>query len=113
MVCYYSLQFNNQIVLSHPDWGWIDENGQAAENLRWYIACLDSPYRQYVLGMMDEIFSRYEVAELFLDIFGIQFVAYHSSGRSPFCFCKYTEEAWNQGPPRRSVSRRFQNSGRL
>ena len=58
-----------------------------------------SPYRQYVLGMMNEIFSRYEMAELFLDIFGIQFAAYHSSGRSPFCFCKYTEEAWNKDHP--------------
>ena len=49
--------------------------------------------------MMNEIFSRYEMQELFLDIFGIQFVAYHSSGRSPFCFCKYTEEAWNNEHP--------------
>jgi len=97
---YYSLQFNNQIVLSHPDYGWVDKEGvQQRWDAKWYVACLDSPYRQYVLGMMDEIFSRYEVQELFLDIFGIQFVAYHSGGRSPFCFCKYTEEAWNNEHP--------------
>lgn len=97
---YYSLQFNNQIVLSHPDYGWIDDKGvQQRWDNKWCVVCLDSPYRQYVLGMMDEIFSRYEVQELFLDIFGIQFVAYHSSGRSPFCFCKYTEEAWNNEHP--------------
>jgi len=95
VVCYYSLQFNNQIVLSHPDWGWVNEKGEQ-QNLRWLITCLDSPYRQYVLGMMDEIFSRYEVDELFLDIFGIQFVLYHSRGSDPFCFCKYTQDAWNQ-----------------
>ena len=29
-VCYYSLQFNNQIVLSHPDYGWVNEQGRAA-----------------------------------------------------------------------------------
>jgi hypothetical protein len=99
-VCYYSLQFNTQIVLSHPDWGWTNEQGELQRwDDRWYITCLDSPYRQYVLGMMDEIFSRYEIGELFLDIFGIQFAAYHSSGRSPFCFCKYTEEAWNKDHP--------------
>ena len=98
VVCYYSLQFNNQIVLSHPDWGWVDENGKQ-QNLRWYITCLDSPYRQYVLKMMDEIFARYDVAELFLDIFGIQFVLYHGHGTNPFCFCKYTEEAWNRDHP--------------
>jgi hypothetical protein len=97
---YYSLQFNNQMVLSHPDYGWTNEKGDLQRwDGRWYVACLDSPYRQYVLGMMNEIFSRYEIEELFLDIFGIQFVGYHSSGRNPFCFCKYTEEAWNKDHP--------------
>jgi len=98
VVCYYSLQFNNQIVLSHPDWGWVNEKGEQ-QNLRWFITCLDSPYRQYVLGMMDEIFSRYEVDELFLDIFGIQFALYHVEGRDPFCFCKYTQDAWDREHP--------------
>jgi len=95
---YYSLQFNNQCVLTHPDWAWVNEAGEK-QTLRWYITCLDSPYRQYVLSMMDEIFGQYEVQELFLDIFGIQFHQYHSGGRNPFCFCKYTEEAWNKDHP--------------
>ena len=95
---YYSLQFNNQCVLSHPDWGWVNEKGEQ-QDARWYITCLDSPYRQYVLGMMEEIFTRYEVQELFLDIFGIQFVLYHAEGRNPFCFCKYTEDTWNKEHP--------------
>lgn len=98
VVCYYSLQFNNQCVLKHPDWGWVNEKGDQ-QRQRWYITCLDSPYRQYVLNMMDEIFARYDVAELFLDIFGIQFHQFHSRGTSPFCFCKYTEEAWNKVHP--------------
>lgn len=98
VVCYYSLQFNNQAVLSHPDWGWVNEKGEA-QKMRWYITCLDGPYRQYVLGMMNEIFSRYEVSELFLDIFGIQFHAYHSGDRDPFCYCPHTEAAWNRAHP--------------
>ena len=99
-ICYYSLQFNTQIVLSHPDYAWVDERGERQRwDGRWNITCLDTPYRQYVLGMIDEIFSRYPVDELFLDIFGIQFVAYEGSGRNPFCFCKYTEEAWNREHP--------------
>jgi hypothetical protein len=98
VVCYYSLQFNNQCVLSHPDWGWVNEKGEQ-QRVRWYMTCLDTPYRQYVLDMMNEIFSRYEVDELFLDIFGIQFHLFHSRGQDPFCFCKYTEEAWNKDHP--------------
>jgi hypothetical protein len=97
-VCYFSLQFNNQCVLSHPDWGWINEASEQ-QRMRWYITCLDSPYRSYVLGVLQELFSRYEIDELFLDIFGIQFHIFHSTGKSPFCFCKYTEEAWDKEHP--------------
>lgn len=97
---YYSLQFNNQCVLSHPDWGWRNEKGELEHGpFPWYVTCLDSPYRQYVLGMMNELFARYAVQELFLDIFGIQFALYHAEGRSPFCFCRYTENAWNEEHP--------------
>ncbi len=111
-VAYYSLQFNNQLVLSHPDYGVVNEKGEQYR-LRWNVACLDGPYRQYVLGMMDEIFSRYEVDELFLDIFGIQFVLYHAEGRDPFCFCKYTEEAWNREHPGDAYREGFTSPGRL
>jgi hypothetical protein len=97
-VAYYSLQANNQIVLKHPDWGWVDEKGEPLPG-RWCTPCLDTPYRQYALGMIEEICSRYQVDELFIDIFGIQFVRYHGRGDNPFCFCPYTEDAWNHEHP--------------
>jgi Hypothetical glycosyl hydrolase 6 len=98
VVCYYSLQFNNQAVLTHPDWGWVNANGEQ-QRYRWFITCLDSPYRQYVLAMINELFTGYEIDELFLDIFGIQFVLYNADGRDPFCYCKHTDEAWNSSHP--------------
>jgi hypothetical protein len=99
-MAYYSLQFNNQCAINHPDWAWVNEEGVPQRFYgRWHIVCLDTPYRQYVLAMMDEIFSRYEVDELFLDIFGIQFAIYSQNGQSPFCFCRHTEEAWNKEYP--------------
>ncbi len=108
LTAYYSLQFNNQCVFAHPDWAWVNEAGEQ-QTMRWYITCLDSPYRQYVLSMMGEIFARYDVQELFLDIFGIQFELYRSSGRNPFCFCKYTEEAWNHDHPGDPYRQGFQS----
>jgi len=98
VVAYYCLQFNNQIVLNHPDWGWVNEKGEQ-QRQRWYLTCMDSPYREYVLGMMDEIFSRYDIDQLFVDVFGIQFWIYHSEGTDPFCYCKYTEAAWDKDHP--------------
>jgi hypothetical protein len=97
-VAYYSLQANNQIIMKHPDWGWVDEKGEPMPG-RWGTPCLDTPYRQYALGMIEEVCSRYQVGELFIDIFGIQFYRYHSRGDNPFCFCKYTEDAWNREHP--------------
>src|SRR5262249_47863045 len=43
VVCYYSLQFNNQAVLTHPDWGWVNAEG-VQQQFRWLVTCLDSPY---------------------------------------------------------------------
>lgn len=99
VVAYYSLQFNHQAVEHHPDWAWVDKKG-APRRLRWYQTCLDSPYRQYVLGMINEISSKYEIEELFIDAFGRQLNAYHSGQYDdPFCYCKHTEEAWNTEHP--------------
>jgi hypothetical protein len=98
VVAYYCLQFNNQIVLNHPDWGWINQKGEQ-QRARWFITCMDSPYRQYVLGMMNEIFSRYPIEQLFIDVFGVQFWFYHSDGKDPFCYCKHTEAAWEKDHP--------------
>jgi hypothetical protein len=99
-IAYYSLQFNNQCAISHPDWAWVNAEGVPQRFYgRWRIVCLDTPYRQYVLSMMDEVFSGYEVDELFLDIFGIQFAMYNGSGLNPFCFCRHTEDAWNKEYP--------------
>ena len=100
VTAYYSLQFNNQCAIAHPDWAWRTEEGTEQRFYgRWHILCLDSPYRLYVLKMMEEIFSRYEVDELFLDIFGIQFEMYNSNGINPFCFCRHTQEAWAKENP--------------
>lgn len=98
VICYYSLQFNNQAILSHPEWSWVNAKGEE-QTLRWHVACLDSPYRQCALGMMDEIFSRYELDMLMIDIFGIQTLLYNQTGRDPFCYCKFTEESWDAHHP--------------
>ncbi len=98
VVAYYCLQFNNQIVLNHPDWGWVNEKGEQ-QKARWYITCMDSPYRQYVLGMMNEIFSRYPIDQLFVDVFGVQFWFYHSDGKDPFCYCPHTISTWDKEHP--------------
>ena len=90
VIGYYALGWDNEAGLRHPDWIWRDENGEQ-HGWRWYFPCLDSPYRRFVLGMLEEIFSNYEIDELWLDDYG--------TGPNPLCFCGFTEEAWNQDHP--------------
>jgi hypothetical protein len=97
-ICYYSTRFNNQAVLNHPDWGWVNEKGEQ-QRARWYLACVDGPYRQYMLSMIGELFALYEFDQLFLDIIGYHLHRFHNGGPEPFCYCKYTEAAWNRDYP--------------
>ena len=75
VVACYSLQLSNQAVLGHEDWSWVDEIG-GPRRLRWCVPCLDSASRGYALDMIEEVFSPYEVDDLFLDIFGIRLYEY-------------------------------------
>lgn len=98
VTCYYSVRLNHQCVERHPDWGLIDVNG-THRRARWYMTCVDGPYRQYMLGMIDELFSRYEFDQIFLDTYGLPFAIYNTTGTEPFCYCPHTEQAWNQQYP--------------
>lgn len=99
VVAYYSLQFNHRAVELHPDWAWVDAQGKP-RRMRWFQTCLDTPYRAWVLGMIDEIASRYQFEEIFLDAFGRQLNGYHSGQYDdPFCYCRYTQEAWDRDHP--------------
>ncbi len=98
-VCaYYCLHLNEQCYRAHPDWAWTNDRGEA-ERVRWHFVCMDSPYREHVLAMIEEIVSRYPVEELFLDVFGQPFAYYSNGERGLFCFCKHTEAAWDRDHP--------------
>jgi hypothetical protein len=95
---YYALGWDNEVGLKHPDWLWRDNKGEQHDT-RWYVPCLDSPYRQYVLGMVEEILTNYEIDELLFDDYGIKFHEFYKRGENPLCFCGFTEAAWDREHP--------------
>ena len=84
---YYCIGFDDWAVLNHPEWALLDEEGKnrrvdAKENWhsmgQWRWACVNTPYRQYVMKQLTEIFQGYHPDGLFLDIVG-----------QPLCYCHF------------------------
>ncbi|HEV2275524.1 MAG TPA: alpha-amylase family protein [Acidobacteriaceae bacterium] len=82
---YYCIGFDDWAVLNHPAWALLGEDGanrrvEPKENWhsmgQWHWACVNTPYRQYVLQQLTEIVQGYAPDGLFLDIVG-----------QPLCYC--------------------------
>lgn len=83
---YYCIGFDDWAVLNHPEWALLDEDGsnrrvEPKENWhargQWHWACVNTPYRQYVMEQLTEIVRGYNPDGLFLDIVG-----------QPLCYCE-------------------------
>jgi hypothetical protein len=88
---YYSVGFDDHVIQTHPDWAVRDENGRmvpgggggAHFDPPW--VCTNTPYRQYVLGQLEEIIRGYEPDGLMLDI-----MAPH------ICYCSYCQDSFRK-----------------
>jgi len=71
---YYCVEYDNTIVLKHPEWAIRTASGNelrcGARNAKWRMPCYMTRYRAYVLEQLTEIVSIYKPDSLFLDIFG-------------------------------------------
>ena len=71
---YYSFEYEVNALFEHPEWAIRDENGEArrlkGRFAKWGLACYETGYRQYVLGQLTEIVTKFKPDSLFLDIFG-------------------------------------------
>jgi len=92
---YYSVGWDEYVSRNNPDWIMRDKQGQPYQlqyykthpyYARWTVLCVNSPYRNYSLGEIEEIVSQYDFESLFLDIFG----------RFPLCYCHYCRALWKQ-----------------
>lgn len=73
---YYCLEYDTLIPEQHPEWSTRDQHGNKVfldrerAMAKWGIPCYETGYRQYALGQLEEVVSRYHPDSLFLDIFG-------------------------------------------
>ena len=96
--CYYSFNFANEIAVRHPDWRMLTRDGKPEKRYdRFYLVCQNSPYGEFMLETVAELFKDYDFDGLFLDIFGTKPRTYSiGEDASPFCFCQYCLALWEK-----------------
>lgn len=85
-IAYYSVGLDNHVALTHADWAVTDEDGSKRRILaqpppKFYWACMNSPYRQYVLDQIREIVLGYRPDAVFLDLYG-----------QTLCYCNHCQK---------------------
>ena len=89
---YYCIGFDDWAVLNHPEWALLDENGKNRRVApgdvphsqgQFHWACINTPYRKYVLEQLTEIVKGYNPEGIFLDIVG-----------QPLCYCASCSELY-------------------
>ncbi len=106
-IAYYSLTLNNLAGIEQPDWLVRDLNGPPlVPDHRYFFhyhwLCVNSPFRDFAIGQLREIVTRYPVDAVWLDIL---YLPPHPSEHflkpeQDTCFCAHCQRAyadWYQG----------------
>ncbi len=68
-VAYFCLIYDNWAYEYHPDWRLIpDDDSIPSHPQRYGFACLNSPYRDYVLAALRELVGNYDFEGIFVDM---------------------------------------------
>ncbi len=67
VVAYYSNAWDVNVAREHPDWMMCDAEGQISYH-RWPRVCLNSPYRDLVHAHLREIFTKYPLDGVWMDM---------------------------------------------
>jgi hypothetical protein len=86
---YYSVAIDAYQVELHPDWAYVDRNGEGCSDIGFSWACINSPYGEFVLGQIEELLTDYPVQSLWLDI-----LALGPAGRE--CCCRWCRQLFRQ-----------------
>ncbi|MFK7692251.1 beta-galactosidase trimerization domain-containing protein [Paenibacillus sp. HJGM_3] len=84
LVAYYNVGLNTHVALQNPDYRQrTAEQEPVTEAFGFYdLLCMNSPYRDYVYGQLEEIATHYEVSGFFFDI---------SYVWTNCCYCEYCQ----------------------
>lgn len=94
VVIYYSLIFDTWAYRHHPDWKIVGPDGRGvAEQSRYGVCCPNSPYRDYVLALIEEICQGFDFEGIRFDMTFWPSVCY-----CRHCQKRFTEEVGGELP---------------
>lgn len=82
VIAYFSTVYDKILYEMHPEWRQVDVTGEplAKSSGSWgKIVCLNSPYRQYLIEMINRLLGKYDLDGIFFDMVFFQ--------EKP-CYCK-------------------------
>jgi hypothetical protein len=71
VAAYFSTVYDKQLYDEHPEWRQVDSEGRpvAAHEGSWgKILCLNSPYKEHLLGMMTRLVETHDIDGFFIDM---------------------------------------------
>ncbi len=85
VVAYLNITLNDVVAAEHPEWHQVDPDGTPVIKFDYHQLCMNSPYRDMIMGMMADLAGKYPVDGLWFDITYVH---------EPGCFCAYCREAY-------------------
>jgi hypothetical protein len=108
LIAYVSICFDNHALGLHPEWRAVTNHGDPQKFPPFYMACLNTPYKDFVVEQIREIAENYEVDGFWLDIMPLardvpQMFITHFLPAPCFCLsCQRKYEAQTGEPLRRN-----------
>lgn len=89
IIAYYNVALNSHVAAANPDYRQRTADGQPITEAFGYYdpLCMNSPYRDFVFGQLEEIAINYEVAGFFFDITYVW---------KDCCYCEYCQNGYRQ-----------------
>lgn len=76
VIAYFNVGLDHEMARKRREWTIVNKEGQMIYGDRtanfFRVMCLNTPYRQYVFGMIKEVLERYPVEGVFLDCLAIR-----------------------------------------
>lgn len=89
---YYSFGPDRWTTAAHPEWACLDERGNVAidhfASIDWTYGCINSGYREFMLGQIQELLANYDITGIWLDLFTFPM--------RKGCFCDHCQQAFSR-----------------